>query len=298
MQSMSNFNFNLLIIIQSLRDNDRKIGEELNHKINEWSNSREGVDRAKLFDINSMKEWDDVWNNINDSITSLGISPIIHLVMHGNETHIGLNGGDNGIITLPDLYHKIQIANELTRNNIFLSMAVCEGLNVSRSLHIMEHMPFCGILASQHPLFIDPALENFTLFYKSLFSTLNVNQAFDELITNGKESEKYSLVLPEQIFMNAMAGYLATQSKKSMIPQRADTIAREGGIVIDNPIIKEEFDNCVGRLVEQYDEELYPKFVNTFFMFDLFPEIRDRFSIPDNLSDFKALAKANGIDLE
>ncbi len=58
--------------------------------------------------------------------------------MHGNETHVGINVGENGLLPLPDLFHKIQTANELTKNNIFVSMAVCKGLNFARSLHIQE----------------------------------------------------------------------------------------------------------------------------------------------------------------
>ena len=270
---MSKFFFNKLFIIESLTDNDRKTGEELEARMNTWAAKNNVPVQAVLFKVNTMDEWEAVWNGIYTSIKDCANIPIIHLVLHGNETHIGIKQGKEGLIPLPELFEKIRKANELSRNNIFLSMAVCKGLNVIRSLSISHHMPFCGILASEEKLYNGEALDNYTIFYQEFFKTLSLDSAEKALRTNGVNQELYKLSKPEEIFMNAMAGYLETQSKDDKIEARAKSLASMGGIDISSEDDYRAFVNTVRQLVKEEDEKYYPRFMNTFFMFDLYHEI-------------------------
>lgn len=295
---MSKFFFNKLFIIESLTDNDRKTGEELEARMNTWAAKNNVPVQAVLFKVNTMDEWEAVWNGIYTSIKDCANIPIIHLVLHGNETHIGIKQGKEGLIPLPDLFEKIRKANELSRNNIFLSMAVCKGLNVIRSLSISHHMPFCGILASEEKLYNGEALDNYTIFYQEFFKTLSLDSAEKALRTNGVNQELYKLSKPEEIFMNAMAGYLETQSKDDKIEARAKSLASMGGIDISSEDDYRAFVNTVRQLVKEDDEKYYPRFMNTFFMFDLYPEIAERFDVPKSLKEFKEWAAQSGVELD
>lgn len=294
---MSKFFFNKLFIIESLTDNDRKTGEELEARMNTWAAKNNVPVQAVLFKVNTMDEWEAVWNGIYTSIKDCANIPIIHLVLHGNETHIGIKQGKEGLIPLPELFEKIRKANELSRNNIFLSMAVCKGLNVIRSLSISHHMPFCGILASEEKLYNGEALHNYTIFYQEFFKTLSLDSAEKALRTNGVNQELYKLSKPEEIFMNAMAGYLETQSKDDKIEARAKSLASMGGIDISSEDDYSAFVNTVRQLVKEDDEKYYPRFMNTFFMFDLYPEIAERFDVPKSLKEFKEWAAQSGVEL-
>lgn len=295
---MSKFFFNKLFIIESLTDNDRKTGEELEARMNTWAAKNNVPVQAVLFKVNTMDEWEAVWNGIYTSIKDCANIPIIHLVLHGNETHIGIKQGKEGLIPLPELFEKIRKANELSRNNIFLSMAVCKGLNVIRSLSISHHMPFCGILASEEKLYNGEALDNYTIFYQEFFKTLSLDSAEKALRTNGVNQELYKLSKPEEIFMNAMAGYLETQSKDDKIEARAKSLASMGGIDISSEDDYRAFVNTVRQLVKEDDEKYYPRFMNTFFMFDLYPEIAERFDVPKSLKEFKEWAAQSGVELD
>ena len=46
------------------------------------------------------------------------------------------------------------------------------------------------------------------------------------------------------------------------------------------------------------DEKYYPRFMNTFFMFDLYPEIAERFDVPKSLKEFKEWAAQSGVELD
>lgn len=294
---MSKFFFNKLFIIQSLEDSDRKTGTELENILNTWATKNNVPIQAVLFDVETKEEWEATWNGIYTSIRDCANIPIIHLVMHGNESYVGIKKGYRGLIPLSELFDKVRKANELSRNNIFLSMAVCKGLNVIRSLSVSKHMPFCGLLASENPLSNDESLANYALFYKSFFTKLNIDKAKAELKANGIHPELYKLSKPEEIFMNAMCGYLESQSKDDKIEERARTIANMGNIDIRDEQEWKDFVETVRTLVKEEDEKHYQLYVNTFFLFDLYPEIEDRFQVPKTLAEFKELAKNEGIDL-
>lgn len=294
---MSKFIFNKLFIIQSLVDSDRKTGTELENIINTWATNNNVPIQAVLFNVETKEEWEATWNGIYTSIRDCANIPIIHLVMHGNENYVGIKKGSGGFVPLSELFDKVRKANELSRNNIFLSMAVCKGLNVIRSLSVSKHMPFCGLLASENPLSNDESLANYALFYKSFFTKLNIDEAKAELLANGIHPELYNLSKPEEIFMNAMCGYLESQSKDDKIEERAMTIANMESIDIRDEQEWKGFVETVRKLVKVEDEKHYKLYVSTFFMFDLYPEIEDRFQIPKTLAEFKEMAKNEGIDL-
>ena len=294
---MSKFFFNKLFIIQSLEDSDRKTGTELENILNTWATKNNVPIQAVLFDVETKEEWEATWNGIYTSIRDCANIPIIHLVMHGNESYVGIKKGYRGLIPLSELFDKVRKANELSRNNIFLSMAVCKGLNVIRSLSVSKHMPFCGLLASEDSLLNDETLANYTLFYKSFFTKLNIDEAKAELQATGIHPELYTFSKPEEIFMNAMCGYLESQSKDDKIEERARTIANMGNIDIRDEQEWKDFVETVRTLVKEEDEKHYQLYVNTFFLFDRYPEIEDRFQVPKTLAEFKELAKNEGIDL-
>lgn len=244
-----------------------------------------------------MEEWDCVWNGIYTSIAECGIIPIVHLVMHGNTTHIGIKKGEKGVVLHTQLFEKVRKANELSQNNIFFSMAVCEGLNVIRSLDIRQHMPFCGIIASEKVMINDETLDNYTIFYQSFFKTLDLNKAEAELRTNGVNTKDYVICKPEEVFMNSMAGYLQANSKANKIEERAEKLAKDGNIVLCSPEERNRFIQDVRALVAEEDAKAYKECLRTFFILDVYPDIADRFSVLKSLDEFKEWALQSGVNL-
>ncbi len=287
---MSYFNFNKIFILESLLPNELQTGTELEKRINAWV-TLQGINcQVVTFPVHSMQEWESAWNGIYTSITKMGNNPIIHLEMHGNKTHVGIDRGQNGIISLVDVFKKVQKANELSHNNTFLSLAVCKGLNVIRSLSVYDPMPFCGVMGSEETLDNQELLENYTIFYKSFLKSLNLDAADAAMKAAGIDADKYRLVKPEQVFMDAYLGYLETYNSDEKIIERAKYIAKIGGVVFS---CKEEENRwirdcrCDMLLTENRE---YQKAVSLFFMFDKYPEIRERFQIKTTIYEFREYA--------
>ena len=287
---MSTFGFNKIFILESLLPNELQTGTELEKRINAWA-PLQGINcQAVTFPVHSMQDWEVAWNGIYTSITQMGNNPIIHLEMHGNKTHVGIDKGQNGIIPLIDVFKKVQKANVLSHNNTFLSLAVCKGLNVIRSLGVYEPMPFCGVMGSEETLDNAELLENYTIFYKSFLKTLNLDTADAAMKAAGIDADKYKLVKPEQVFMNAYLGYLESYNSDEKIVERAKHLAELGGV---NFTSKEEENRwiraCRCSLLMTENEE-YQKAVNLFFMFDKYPEIIERFQITPTIYEFREYA--------
>lgn len=283
---MSHFLFNKLYILQSLAEKDQKTGKELEKRINAFSSQNNINFQAVAFDLHSMDDWERTWNGIYTSISQLNIIPIIHLVMHGNESKIGIEKGLKGIIDLSELFEKTRKANILSHNNIMLTMAVCKGLNVIKYITLGKPMPFCSILASQESLCNPVSLENFTIYYQTLLKTGNIDMAFDCLQKQGGEPDKYRQVKSEQLFANVMQMYLENKCNDKAIEERTEEIARMGGIDISNPDGKRALVETVKALLPEENAKGYEGYANSFFMFDQYPAIRDRFDIPNTLAEF------------
>lgn len=291
---MSTFSFNKIFVLESLLPNEFQTGTELERRINSWAPSQGINCQVVTFQIHSMQDWEVAWNGIYTSITQMGNNPIIHLEMHGNETQVGIDKGKNGSISLIDVFKKVQKANELSHNNTFLSLAVCEGLNVIRSLGVYEPMPFCGVMGSEETLGNQELLENYTIFYKTFLKTLNLDAADAAMKASGIEAGKYKLVKPEQVFMNAYLGYLETYKTDEQIVDKAKKAACDAGIVFKDDDEKNRFVRDYRCSLLLTENEEYQRAVNKFFMFDHYPEIRSRFSISKNIYDFKQYAIKTG----
>ena len=287
---MSTFAFNKIFILESLLPKETQTGTLLEQRINHWAPTQGINCQAVTFPVHSMQEWENTWNGIYTSIETMGIIPIIHLEMHGNKTEIGIDKGQNGIIPLTEVFKKVQKANVLSKNNVFLSLAVCKGLNVIRSLGVYQPMPFCGVLGSEETHESDELLENYTIFYKEFLTTLNFDKAETVMKAAGIDADKYILLKPEQVFMNAYLGYLESYKTDEQIANKAIAAAKEGCVIITNDEDKARFIRDYRCKLLMTENKEYQHAVDTYFMFDKYPEIRERFQIPSSVYEFKQVA--------
>lgn len=287
---MSTFAFNKIFILESLLPTETQTGTELEKRLNAWAPSQGINCQVVTFQVHSMQDWDVAWNGIYTGISQMGNVPIIHLEMHGNDTHVGIDKGNHGIISLIDVFRKVQHANVLSQNNIFLSLAVCEGLNIINSLGVYQPMPFCGVLGSKETLVNDELLENYTVFYKAFLTSLNLDKAEAAMKAAGIDAEKYQLKKPEKIFMDAYLGYLETYKTDEQIEIKALAAAREGGIAFKSEEEKASFIRDYRCTLLMTENREYQHAVDAYFMFDKYPEIRERFQILPTIYEFKQFA--------
>ena len=291
---MSIFSFNKMFIIQSLQSDEMQTGTLLEKHLNEWAQAQKTNFQVITYEVHSMQEWDIAWNGIYTGIRDMGNIPIIHLEMHGNQSSLGIDGGTKGTISMDEVFEKVQQANVLSQNNVFLSLAVCMGLNVIRSLRVYQPMPFCGILGSEHPLPNQELLNNYIIFYENFLLTLNLDKAQQALQQAGIDASKYKLLKPEEIFMNAFLGYLETYKTDAGIEEKAIKAAQQEGIIFADDEEKKRFIQHYRCQLLTTENTEYIKALRSFFMFDRYPEIETRFEVPKDIYEFKEYAGHQG----
>ena len=288
---MSNFSYNRIIILQSLKQKELQTGTILSERLNQLTKEKEINLTSEVLDVHSIDEWKNAWEYICN-ITKVGYSPIIHIEMHGDEGYVGIDKGEKGIIPYKELYDKIRKINIASKNNTFVSMAVCHGMYVSLKMEsILEPMPFCGILSSEEELLDEELLDNYTIFYTKLLSGKRLEEAVRIMYEDGSNAEKLRIYTSEYIFCDMYKDYLSTYDNDDKIKNRAIQAARDNGMSFDS---KSEFDDYVLKFKKQIlstEDESYENARKIFFMFNKYPEIEERFDIPKTLKGFKELAK-------
>lgn len=291
---MSSFEYNCLYIIESLKSDEFQTGTELEKYLNKWA-PKQGINcQVITYQVHSKEEWELTWNGIYTNMTNMCITPIIHLEMHGNKSYLGIDGGTNGIIPLAEVFKKVQRANIISKNRIFLTLAVCMGLNMIRGLNVYEPMPFCGVLGFLETLRCDELLENYTTFYKAFLTHQNLDSAELAMKQAGINSNKYELFKPEQIFLNSYLAYLETYKTDKQIEERALLQAKESGLVFKNDKEQRRFIRkyrCTLLLSEDVE---YKKAIKKFFQLDQYQNNRRIFFVPKNIYDFKQKAAESG----
>lgn len=288
---MSNFSYNKIIILQSLKQKELQTGTILSERLNQLTKEK-GINlTSEVLDVHSIDEWKNAWEYIC-RITKVGYSPIIHIEMHGDEGNVGIDKGEKGIIPYKELYGKIREINIASRNNTFVSMAVCHGMYVSLKMEsILEPMPFCGILSSEEELLNEELLDNYTIFYTKLLSGKRLEEAVRIMYEDGSNAEKLRLYTSEYIFFDMYKDYLSTFDTEDKIRERALQAAKENHIEFASELEFDEFAfKFKNRLLATENIE-YENARKIFFMFDKYPEIEERFDIPKTLKGFKELAK-------
>lgn len=291
---MSFFLYNKVIILQSLEQQELQTGTLLSDRLNKFAEENQINFTSEVRNIHSLDKWNGVWEYINDIVTIEKSSPIIHIEMHGDKEYVGIDRGKNGVIPYKDLYDEIRKINIASKNNTFVSMAVCHGMYVSLKMEsILDPMPFCGILSSEEELLDEELLDNYTIFYTKLLSGKRLEEAVRIMYEDGSNAEKLRIYTSENIFFDMYKDYLSTYDNDDKIKKRAIQAARDNGMSFDS---KSEFDDYVLKFKKQIlstEDESYENARKSFFMFDKYPEIENRFDIPKTLKEFKAFAKNN-----
>jgi len=132
--------FNKLYIIQSLRPDDMRTGELL------FDNLHDNGEAHEMFDIEiqilKIRRFDKYFEILRYEIAAEEIMPLIQLEMHGDETGIQLSSHE--IMYWTELIEYFKDFNIISRNNLIVSLALCNGGYI---LSALEHH-----ITQEHPL--------------------------------------------------------------------------------------------------------------------------------------------------
>lgn len=171
MQAIS-FEYNSIIIIESLRVDDIKTGKNLHNELRRLHPEHEGIQYVPVV---SAKDFAILMAEIESLMTQHNkFRPIIDIETHG-DIH-STQFADGSIMKWEDLMSITRRLNEISNNELVLFLACCEGYRFLNSMSVSQYSP-CGYLYAPPNEIYDVVLNEATVVF---FNEITINGDLDK----------------------------------------------------------------------------------------------------------------------
>lgn len=260
----SEFSFDSILVIESLEENHKTARKLAFDDLRVYGNTKNKP--VTYCSISSVAEFEKIISDLVNDLTYgfnrvLSAScnkPIIHIEAHGSKHGIELIG-EGEIYPWSEFIDQCRKINRLTLNNLLVVLPICEGFNSIRNVAINDLTPFWGLIGSE--LTINNTLEQFSAFYRLLFESDDLMDAFKQL------DSRFSLYLCEQIFINVFLDYYTRHCVGSGKRERLEKLVTK--FREKNPTDNFNQARKLFRSSLQDFESSFEKFKNRFLLADL-----------------------------
>lgn len=188
-----NIQYNSIIVIQSLRPNDRPTGEELyNDIISRFTQLNSTTSSFHV--VETRLEFLILFQTIADAVKTKNLLPILHLEIHGDDTGMQLTNGE--MILWEEIEPYLREINTFLKNKLLITLAACKGITMYKMVKFDLPAPFWGIVAPKSEISSATLIADFTEFYTQLLRHKDIQAAVDCLNVN-KSGFTYALLTCE-----------------------------------------------------------------------------------------------------
>jgi len=193
---------NGIIVIESLKNNERKTGKELYDDKLKWKEIIREDMFVEYYPVYSKKDFIDTLHLINNKMKE-GEVFTLHFETHGNDDGVGLASGD--IILWNEFYDLIRPINIKMGHLLLIVMAMCKGGALVSKLDISKRAPYKAFIAAFKNVTFDVISRGFEAFYEKYYGILDVFESFESLckeIDDDKKQTTFWLFTEEQILQH------------------------------------------------------------------------------------------------
>lgn len=267
-----------LHIIEWLRDDDRlRTGQDLFNELEPLGIMYNPPFDVRFYPVNTRSEFLTAIDRVQGEAQRTNRVPLLQIETHGSLNGIG-PGGDNGLEWQP-LRERLIALNEITRLNLFLGMAACEGAWAIKMLLPTTRAAFFGLLGPNDT--IDPVTlsKGFTAFYKTMFRERSVDRGFEAMKAAVLPQKRvFSLISAQMAFEMVLAQYRDLQPTDADIEARLDAIE----VQAEAHLLPEAERRAKRELARQFlcdTGEHFDRVRRDYFFIDRFPEHEHRFPL-------------------
>lgn len=259
MQLDSSFSMNTVLLLTSDRKNDGGQTSRLDKDLKLLSEVQGFAYWHE--DITSKANFIEFLNNVNETVRSDGMKPILHLHMHGSASD-GLEIGATGeFISWEELTPLLRNINISLKNNLCVISTACYGLHLIRDIEISKETPYFCLIAAQEKISFGYIDDRASGFYKALFDESSIDSAHEKVsdIFKYYHSEKMLVIVLGKYILQKCKGRTKNERKERLI-----TEAITGGIEPTKENLKE-----LRKLIKEHmspDQELLDRYVQTFLI--------------------------------
>lgn len=271
------FKFDKIYVIESLRPNDLKTGEELYNdiiKLKLWQ--KDLYENCELFQPKSKIDFFNSIEKIKSEAEKKSIYPLIHLEMHGSKDGIQVTNGE--IIKWIELQNRLIELNILCKCNLFLTMATCYGGYIYSTINPSLRTPFWGFIGPFEKVKAGEVLINFTAFYEEFINSLDINESVIKLNeANPNNKSRFRFHNTEFAFNVAYQNYEKKYLTDEVVAERLETGLKEARKHTEtNHLSDEQIKQNLKFFMVDNKDFMKDKLMEKFFMWDIFPENRKK----------------------
>ncbi|MHC1789904.1 hypothetical protein [Solidesulfovibrio sp.] len=263
--------FNKIYFLHSLKDNGYNLTRHIiSHELPELQEKVPHIS-FKEFETNSLEEMNAALDFIAYEVKSGDSLPLLQFDMHGWEGHFLTKSHD--VISFEDIAEKLSDINRLSKFNLLLFIASCEGGSFISEINPTKPSPCWGVVSSTQK-FKECDASNFIEVYKKAIFEERDWRFVDVLNDGVSPGTVFSVFSAENIFKTVFRMYIENYMGEENIFQRAASIqsARGRGYIDIGELSRMQ------KTLSDIETPFY-QYKKTFFMYDDMPENAKRFPL-------------------
>ncbi len=271
---MSNLKFNKISIIESLRDCDRKTGEELSFDLDYLDEFKKKDILIEYVQVSNKDELISHINYLEKDAQENGIFPILQIEAHGvdDKENLQLKSGTISWLELEPVFRNLNIASKC---NLLVVMATCYGSYVNCQISMLDRAPFWGLIGTPDTIMPEQILNSMTRFYSSLNNGEDIKALLASLEDKTK-MENLVLTTSEWAFVKSYQLVLRKSSSEQSLCHWAEEMRNRKKIQGGTP---PKLSDIINWALKFKDEKVFYKLLHHFFMVDIYPDNMDKISV-------------------
>jgi hypothetical protein len=272
---MAESHFNGIVVLDAIPDGELNTARRLKENLEDISFYVADGLQVRYFRINTVDELKSGIAEILDEIKNIGLMPWLHLEGHGLSDENGFELGGGAICTWAQFKEIITPLNISMGLNLILILATCYGGSFARAIRTVDRAPVLGLIGPTREIKVGDIERDFSAFYRTFFESLSLKKALDALNATAPKNLYYGTTA-EQFFYEVWASYKKVQCTEQEINNRASRMYREAKSqnLPRTPRVGE-----IKRLIRSKESELFDKYRDTYFMYDIYDSNRNRFPV-------------------
>lgn len=272
---MSSSHFSKVAVLQSLPPGEMQTGKRLCEDVETLNLFHQRGLNVSFHNVLTKPQFLECLAQLQQEAVQ-GIWPLLHIECHGAEDKTGIVLADQSFLGWAELKPYLTSLNVATRCNLMIVLGACYGSYLAQIILPTDRAPCWGMIGPTDKVLPSELLSNFGSFYTEFFASLDGDNSIKALITSPLKTGGYYFTTAGGFFNLAFANYLLNYCTPLALDKRAKAMSRKLKKECSSAYLSK---GAIKRKLKKTEQPSYDKYFQQFFMIDLFPENKDRFSL-------------------
>lgn len=204
-----------------------------------------------------------------------GLLPWIHIEGHGSRKEDGFETANGEFCHWEALKELVIPLNIAAKLNVIVILATCFGGSFTSTITTTDRAPVLGLIGPVRDIKAGEVEIDFPAFYKTFLSTNSIKQSL-EALTARTEEKLYFATNAQEFFYAVWHSYKRILCTPEMLGNRALEMQRK---LTDAGMPAVPSVGELEKILKSQEQPQFESFCETYFMYDLYPENRERFQV-------------------